>query len=170
LPLIWLPRLGAFSCKVARTPTIKATICIARTSWLLSNRPWTSLLSHRGSCNALLLWGPENPTPLLRGLLRSFRSSVLHQMIPLWRSTRGSCWCLPFLFGLVNHDAIFLSDGQVNQIIISAYLDSVQAVHELGTKASMETITLLSIGVNLIPRILKKVIESLTYWSMVRVP
>jgi hypothetical protein len=34
LPLFWLPRLGAFSCKVARTPTIKATICVARTTRL----------------------------------------------------------------------------------------------------------------------------------------
>jgi hypothetical protein len=28
LHLIWLPRLGAFSCKVARTHIIKATICL----------------------------------------------------------------------------------------------------------------------------------------------
>jgi hypothetical protein len=49
----------------------------------------------------------------------------------------------------VSHDAIFLSDGQVNQLIISVYLDRVQAVLELGTKASTEA------------RLLTKVIESL---------
>jgi hypothetical protein len=61
----------------------------------------------------------------------------------------------------VSHDAIFLSDGQVNQIIISVYLDGVQAVLELGTKASAEAIMLLSIGVSVIACILTKVIESL---------
>jgi hypothetical protein len=61
----------------------------------------------------------------------------------------------------VSHDAIFLSDGQVNQLIISVYLDRVQAVLELGTKASAEAITLLSIGVSVIARVLTKVIESL---------
>jgi hypothetical protein len=32
MPWIWLSRLGVFSCKVARTPTIKAKIWVARTS------------------------------------------------------------------------------------------------------------------------------------------
>jgi hypothetical protein len=61
----------------------------------------------------------------------------------------------------VSHDAIFRSDGQVNQLIISVYLDGVQAVLELGTKSSAEAITLLSIGVSVIARIPIKVIESL---------
>jgi fumarate reductase subunit D len=70
----------------------------------------------------------------------------------------------------VSHDAIFVSDGQVNQLIISVYLDRVQAVLELGTKASAEAITLLSIGVSVIARVLIKVIEILGIWSTVRVP
>jgi hypothetical protein len=82
-------------------------------------------------------------------------------MIPLWQSTRGPSWCLLLLFGSVSHDAIFLSDGQVNQLIISVYLDRVQAVHEMGTKAFVEAITLLSIGVSVIARVLTKVIERL---------
>jgi hypothetical protein len=61
----------------------------------------------------------------------------------------------------VSHDAIFLSDGQVNHLIISVYLDGVQAVLELGTKASAEAITLLSISVSVIARVLAKVIKSL---------
>jgi fumarate reductase subunit D len=70
----------------------------------------------------------------------------------------------------VSHDAIFVSDGQVNQLIISVYLDRVQAVLELGTKASAGAITLLSIGVSVIARVLIKVIEILGIWSTVRVP
>jgi hypothetical protein len=62
----------------------------------------------------------------------------------------------------VSHDAIFLSDGQVKQLIISVYLDEVQAVLKLGTKASAEAITLLSIGVSVIAHVLTKVIESLS--------
>jgi hypothetical protein len=62
---------------------------------------------------------------------------------------------------LLSHDAIFLSDGQVNQLIISVYLDRVQAVLELGTMVYVEAITLLSIGVSVIARVLTKVIESL---------
>jgi hypothetical protein len=110
LPLIWLPRLREFLCKVGRTPTIKATICVAWMSWLLSNRSWATLLRHWRSGNGMLLWGPENPTPLLRGLLRSFRVSILHQTIPLWQSTRGFRWCLPLLLSMVSQDIVFLSD------------------------------------------------------------
>jgi hypothetical protein len=61
-----------------------------------------------------LLWGPKNPTPLLRGLLRSFGSSILHQTIPLWRSTRGSNWCLPFLLSMVSQNTVFLSDCHID--------------------------------------------------------
>jgi hypothetical protein len=73
------------------------------------------------------------------------------------------------LLGSVSHDAIFLSDGQVNQLIISVHLDRVQAILEFGTNA-LEAIKLLSIGVSVIAHILKKVIETWAYWSMVRVP
>jgi hypothetical protein len=59
------------------------------------------------------------------------------------------------------HDAIFLRDGQVNQLIISVYLDRVQAVLVLGTKASAEVITLLSISVSVIARIVTKIIKGL---------
>jgi hypothetical protein len=44
---------------------------------------------------------------------------------------------------------------------MSVYLDRVQAVFELGTKTSVEAITLLSIVVSVIARVLTKVIESL---------
>jgi hypothetical protein len=62
---------------------------------------------------------------------------------------------------MMSHDTILLSDSQVNQLIISVHFDWVQAVLELGTKASAETIPLLSISVSMIIRILTQVIESL---------
>jgi hypothetical protein len=98
----------------------------------------------------MLLWGPDNLTPLLRGLLRTFRSSILHQMIPLWRSTRGSSRCLPLL----------LSNSQVDHLIISVYLDGVQMIFELSTQASAKAIPLFSISVSMIARVLIEVVKS----------
>jgi hypothetical protein len=54
----------------------------------------------------------------------------------------------------MSHDTIFLSDSQVNQLIISIYLDGVQAVLELGIKAFAKAIPLLSISVSMITRVL----------------
>jgi hypothetical protein len=62
---------------------------------------------------------------------------------------------------MVCQDTVFLSDCQIDQLIISVYLDGVQAVLELGIKASAEAIIFFSIGVSVIARVLTKVIESL---------
>jgi hypothetical protein len=62
----------------------------------------------------------------------------------------------------MSHDAIFLGDSQVQQLIISIRLDEVQAILELGIKTSAKAITLLSISVSMIIRVLTQVVESLS--------
>ena len=110
----------------------------------------------------LLLWRSENPSPLIRGLLRSYKCSTLHQTIPLWWSSRRSSWCLPFFLSTMSHDTIFLSNSQVNQLIISVYLDGVQMIFELSIHASSEVITLLSISISMITHVMREVIECLS--------
>jgi len=61
----------------------------------------------------------------------------------------------------VSRDAVFLCNRQVDLLIISVYLDGVQTILELGTQASAEAITLLSIGFSVIACVLTKVIEGL---------
>jgi hypothetical protein len=50
----------------------------------------------------------------------------------------------------MGHDTVLLSDSQVNQLIVSIYLNGVQAVLELGIEAFAETVPLLNISVSII--------------------
>jgi hypothetical protein len=63
---------------------------------------------------------------------------------------------------MMSHDAIFVSDSQVQRLIISILPDGVQAVLDLGIKTSAKAIPLVSISVSMITRVLTQVIESLS--------
>jgi hypothetical protein len=58
-------------------------------------------------------------------------------------------------------NAIFLSNGDVDQLVESVFLNKIQLFFELGVQATTETISLLGIGVCMITRIATHVIESL---------
>jgi hypothetical protein len=58
-------------------------------------------------------------------------------------------------------NTVLLSDGQVNQLIVSVGLNKVQAFLELGSEATTKTITFLGIRISMMARILAQVIESL---------
>ena len=58
-------------------------------------------------------------------------------------------------------NTILLSNGQVDQLIVSVGLNKVQAFFELGSEATMKTITFLGISISMMARILAQVIEDL---------
>ena len=87
--------------------------------------------------------------------------SVLHQTIPRWLSTQGSCWCLPLLLSTMCSNTVLLSNGQVDQLIVGIWLNKVQAFLELGIKASTKTIALLGVSISMMARILAQLIEGL---------
>ena len=82
-------------------------------------------------------------------------------MIPWWLSTRGSRWCFLLLLGTVRGDTIFLSNGHVDQLIISIWLNKVQAFLELGVEATTKTVVLLGVSIRMMACVLAQVIEDL---------
>ena len=58
-------------------------------------------------------------------------------------------------------DTIFLSNGHVDQLIISIWLNKVQAFLELGVEATTETVALLGVSIRMIARVLAQMIEGL---------
>jgi len=58
-------------------------------------------------------------------------------------------------------NTVLLSNGQVDQLIISVGLNKVQAFLELGSEATKKTVTFLGICISMMARILAQVIESL---------
>ena len=57
-------------------------------------------------------------------------------------------------------DTVFLSNGHIDQFIISIWLNKVQAFLELGVEATTKTIALLGVSIRMMARILAQVIES----------
>ena len=58
-------------------------------------------------------------------------------------------------------NTVFLSNGHINQLIISIGLNQVQTFLELGIKATTKTVTFLGISISMMARILAQVIEDL---------
>ena len=58
-------------------------------------------------------------------------------------------------------NTVLLSNGQVDQLIVSIGLNQVQTFLELGIKATTKTVTFLGISISMMARILAQVIESL---------
>ena len=59
------------------------------------------------------------------------------------------------------HDTIFLSNGHIDQLIISIRLNKVQAFLELGVEVMMKTVVLLGVSIRMMARVLAQVIEGL---------
>jgi hypothetical protein len=58
-------------------------------------------------------------------------------------------------------NTVFLSNGQVDQLIVSVGLNKVHAFLELSSETTTKTITFLGISISMMARILAQVIESL---------
>ena len=124
-----LSRLRAHLCKVIWALTLKTTIVVVGASGLLEIRPRAGLLLLWWSIASLLLLllrRLNNPTSWLRDLLRGCSGSILHNVIPQCRGTRGSNRCLALLFSMVCRDKILLGDGQIHQIIERVRTDKIQ--------------------------------------------
>ena len=168
LPWIILFGLRTILGKVISTAAVIAPIVAIPTIELWGIRPWAKLLlllllllRHWRSESSLLLgWSKHKSAHWGISLWRS-GWSVLHQTIPRWLSTRGSCWCLPLLLSTMGSNTVFLSNGQVDQLIVGVGLNKVQAFLELGSEATTKTITFLGIRISMMARILAKMIEGL---------
>ena len=117
--LPWIRPLGlrAIYGEMISTAAVIAPIVAIPTIELWGIRPWAKLLlllRHWRSESSLLLRRPKNKPA--RWGISLWRSgwSVLHQTIPRWLSTRGSCWCLSLLLGVMCCDTIFLSNGHID--------------------------------------------------------
>jgi hypothetical protein len=61
----------------------------------------------------------------------------------------------------VSYYAVFLRDGQVDQLIVAICLDSVETFMELHAEASLESIPFHLIGVCVVSGVLAQIVESL---------
>ena len=155
LPWIISSGLRTILGKVRSTAAVEASIITIPTIELWGIWPWAKLLlllRHWRSESSLLLRRPKNkPAHWGISLWKSWWS-VLHQTIPRWLSTRGSCWCLPLLFSTMGSNTVFLSNGQVDQLIVSVGLNKVQAFLELSSEATTKMIMFLGISISMMAR------------------
>ena len=167
LPWIILSGLRTILGKVRSTAAVEASIITIPTVELWGIWPWAKLLllllllRHWRSKSSWLLRRPKDKSAHWGISLWRSGWSVLHQTIPRWLSTRGSCWCLPLLFSTMGSNTVFLSNGQVDQLIVSVGLNKVQAFLELSSEATTKPITFLGISISMMARILAQVIEGL---------
>jgi hypothetical protein len=61
----------------------------------------------------------------------------------------------------VSHNAIFLGDGQIDQLIVRVHPDKIQALLEFGVKASTKAVTLLGVGVHMVSSVQAQAVEGL---------
>ena len=158
LPWIRLLGLRAISGEMGSTAAIKASIVTVPTIELWGIWPWAKLLrllKDWRSESSLLLRRPKNKPARWGISLWSSWWSILHQTIPWWLSTRGSRWCLSLLLGMMYRDTIFLSNGHIDQLIISIWLNKVQAFLELGIEATTKTVALLGVSIRMMARVHK---------------
>ena len=164
LPWIILFGLRTILGKVGSTAAVETSIITIPTIELWGIWPWAKLLrllKDWRSESSLLLRQPKNkPAHWGISLWRS-GWSVLHQTIPRWLSTQGSCWCLPLLLSTMCSNTVLSSNGQVDQLIVGIWLNKVQVFLELGIKAMTKTIALLGVCICMMARILAQIIEGL---------
>jgi hypothetical protein len=165
LPLIEFPRPRAISNKMIRTSAIVATIVVALRWHLRNIWPLARLLCllwwHRRSELPLLLRRPKNQSSRRGITLWCSGRRIGNNPIPRWLRTRGSSRVLPLLLGGMRHNAVFLSQGHVDQLTESVGLYKVQALLEFGTQAPTEAVLFLGIIICVIPGILAQMIEIL---------
>ena len=164
--LRWIRLLGlrAILGKMRSTAAIETSIVAVPVIGLWGIWPWTKLvrlLKGWRSESSLLLRRPKNKPTRWGISLWSSWWSILHQMIPRWLWTRGSHWCLSLLLDAVHGDTIFLSNGHVDQLIISIWLNKVQAFLKLGVEATTKTVALLGVSIRMMARVLAQVIEGM---------
>lgn len=70
----------------------------------------------------------------------------------------------------MSHDAIFLGDYQVDQLIVAIGSDSVEEFLELSVEASSEPVPLLFLGVSMVTLILSQIIECMCIVEYCAVP
>ena len=133
------------------TAAVEASIITIPTIEQWGIWPWAKLLLLL--LLLLLRWPKNKPAHWSIPLWRS-GWSVLHQTISRWLSTRGFCWCLSLLFGTICSNTILLSNGQVDQLIVSVGLNKVQAFLELSSEATTKMIMFLGISISMMARIL----------------
>ena len=166
LPWIILFGLRTILGKVGSTAAVEASIITIPTIELWGIRPLARLLlllllRHWRSESSLLLRRPKNkPAHWGISLWKSWWS-VLHQTISRWLSTRGSYWCLSLLLGAMRCNTIFLSNGHIDQLIISIWLNKVQVFLELGVEATTKTVTFLGVSIRMMAHVLAQMIEGL---------
>ena len=113
LPWIRLLWLRAILGKMGSAAAIETSIVTVPAIELWGIWPWAKLLllllRHWRSESSLLLSRPKNKPA--RWGISLWRSgwSVLHQTIPRWLSTQGSCWCLPLLLSTMDNNTVLLS-------------------------------------------------------------
>ena len=56
-------------------------------------------------------------------------------------------------------DTIFLSNGHIDQLIISIWLNKVQVFLELGVEATTKTVALLGVSIRTMARVLAQMID-----------
>ena len=125
LPWIILFGLRTILGKVGSTAAVEAPIITIPTIELWGIWPLARLLLLRywRSESSLLLRRSKNkPACWSISLWRSWWS-ILHQTISRWLSTRGSCWCLLLLLSTMCSNTVLLSNGHINQLIISIRLN-----------------------------------------------
>ena len=136
LPWIIPSGLWTILGKMRSTATVEASIITIPTIELWGIRPRAKLLllllllRHWRSESSWLLRRPKDKSAHWGISLWRPWWSILHQTIPRWLSTRGSCWCLPLLFSTMGSNTVFLSNGQVDQLIVSVGLNKVQYQHD----------------------------------------
>ena len=67
-------------------------------------------------------------------------------------------------------DRIFLSNGHIDQLIISIWLNQVQAFLDLGVEATTKTVALLGVSIRMMARVLAQMIEGLCILKNSAVP
>jgi hypothetical protein len=138
---------------VAHIATSEALVLVALAELLLRRLivPWSGGWETSG-CWLLLLRWPDHPSACL--LLKSPALIVGNNLEPLGLS--GGCchWCLPLLLYPVSYNAIFLGDGQVDQLIEAISPDSVETLTQLGVETPAEAVSLLLIGISMITYVL----------------
>ena len=164
LPWRRLLGLRAILGKMGSTAAIETSIVAVPAIGLWGIWPWAKLLRLLKlwrSESSLLLRRPKNKLACWGISLWSSWWSILHQMIPWWLSTQGSRWCLSPLLGTMHVNTIFLSNGHVDQLIISIWLNKVQAFLELGVEVTTKTVALLGVSIRMMVRVLAQMIKSL---------
>jgi hypothetical protein len=95
-------------------------------------------------------------------LLKSPALIVGNNPEPLGLSGMCCHWCLSLLLCSVSYNAIFLGDGQVDQLIEAISPDSVETLTQLGVETPAEAVSLLFIRISVITCVLALVAEGLS--------